>query len=485
MDTSPTCEADSVDDIRRRGVCVNDVGTQQEASDDTRQTRAARHGRGWSVEEISALREGVAQHGVGSWHVIQTSQPALSLRTAAQLGDKWRNIALQRRRTDLPPRKFALLREDHTLFRIRGRPIVFGKAAGGKGIGRVRLPRDAALRAASRPEIYANGEVTCRIYIREIVQKCRGASEPPAARKTKRTTVYVYEGSRSRMVPPPNAGKIAQRGIAWRPSVHFVRKEPLRVGRFAVQSLNPSRTTANSIEQGILTVACATSDTQGRSPSSSALIRERLLRRLQATSAPVPLFRDSVVGHEIVAASVAGDGPCVRGTTVAIGNMSGGNSGDLNAVDGLAAHAPVSASNVHMHAVADPLYEGGEGWEGAFEAEDEFDVDGNFIGDDGDDHDEYEDDDAVEDEDEDEGALAAAFMHGGDDVDILFATDDPFFLEGEDEDDGETHKSDSGEQLQSASADTLCNSSLGDHAFGRGHRHVRARLRRTSLARYL
>jgi len=49
----------------------------------------------WSKQEIDALTQGVALHGVGKWTVIKNCPiygPKLLGRTANSLGDKWYNM---------------------------------------------------------------------------------------------------------------------------------------------------------------------------------------------------------------------------------------------------------------------------------------------------------------------------------------------------------------------------------------------------------
>ena len=52
-----------------------------------------RGGRGWTAEEVNALRAGVCRHGEGNWAAIRNdAYLGLSSRSGVNLKDKWRNL---------------------------------------------------------------------------------------------------------------------------------------------------------------------------------------------------------------------------------------------------------------------------------------------------------------------------------------------------------------------------------------------------------
>ena len=53
-----------------------------------------RGGRGWTEEEVNALRAGVLRHGEGNWAAIRDDASLgrdLSIRSGGDLKDKWQN----------------------------------------------------------------------------------------------------------------------------------------------------------------------------------------------------------------------------------------------------------------------------------------------------------------------------------------------------------------------------------------------------------
>eukprot|EP01135_Chromosphaera_perkinsii_P004845 Nk52_evm9s299 gene=Nk52_evmTU9s299 len=152
-------------------------------------------------------------------------------RTAVDLKDKYRNLFDRRMRTDLPPKKYMLLNEDHSpMKRPSGSEIVIGAGGGGRGFGKVRSPGDAARKAAKRKELYKGNKHECIIYLREISRQ-KGPDDDK--KPTVPRIVKVYRG-RKKLVPAPDIERFKRYKHINKTQVEYLRDEPLKYGRFAL-----------------------------------------------------------------------------------------------------------------------------------------------------------------------------------------------------------------------------------------------------------
>ncbi|KJE94428.1 hypothetical protein CAOG_05071 [Capsaspora owczarzaki ATCC 30864] len=204
-----------------------------------------KHRNLWTTAEIAALKQGVEKLGVGKWTAIRNDprwSHILSRRTPQNLYDRYRVAGFRMRRQprEQPFRKFILLDADHKP--VMGgtakspAPVVYGRGAAGVGLGRVRHPRDAALKAAKRDDLYSPEEETCTIYLREVGNQCNQkfqSQDPLSALPMHYDVVYVFSGSRH-LIPAPKLERFANYSQVWTTRAQLIRREPLKYGRFAV-----------------------------------------------------------------------------------------------------------------------------------------------------------------------------------------------------------------------------------------------------------
>lgn len=130
-------------------------------------------------------------------------------RTDVDLKDKWRNLTNYQPYSSHGKRTFVLLDENHQAM-IRpdtGKPYRFSN----------RWPRDAALKAASKSELYEDARNTTTIYVREVDSDAiRDAAIPPI--------VHVYEGTRRQEVAPPHLNDLRICSV-WVSQVCKIREE--------------------------------------------------------------------------------------------------------------------------------------------------------------------------------------------------------------------------------------------------------------------
>eukprot|EP00126_Sphaerothecum_destruens_P008565 Sdes_comp20263_c0_seq1m13747 len=202
-------------------------------------------GRRFTPEEEAALLAGVRKHNkegqTSHWNaILREYEHIFRDRTGSDLKDKWRNMQRVRSRKDLPPRKYVLLYKDHKPVKTNsGKDVILGHGPGGSGLGRIRYPRDAALKAAKRSEIYETDSNETEVFIREVGNQCNqrkdyvfGAKREPPRHPT---TVYVYKATRKWVTPPPNVEKFKNYSKICVTKVKYLRQEKLKYGKFAVK----------------------------------------------------------------------------------------------------------------------------------------------------------------------------------------------------------------------------------------------------------
>lgn len=191
----------------------------------------------WSDAEIAALDAAINVHGT-NWAAIRDDKSVAidSRRTTVDIKDKWRNLIKIRNATTLPLRKYLVLDSVHRVLRCEtsGKPrILYG-----------RYPRDAALKAATRDDLYPSSTDTQTvIFIRELVSNRSlesGDDEDPVETKSVSVLpvydsinrnvnlatqpVHVYEARRTRVPAPEYLGNHGVTQV-WNASVRKTGEE--------------------------------------------------------------------------------------------------------------------------------------------------------------------------------------------------------------------------------------------------------------------
>ena len=177
--------------------------------------------RTWTPDELRRLEQGVKQYGEGNWSRIWHDAELefyRGPRTAIDLKDKWRNLHNYRPYSEHPLRSFIIVDANHRPMR---------NPSGQLRIFKNRWPRDAALKAASKDEMYPilNAQTnerapTTSIYVRELLsldQQPFDLSEP--IKSDQNVLVHVYRASRERQAPPRNLAKFENYRQIWVASV--------------------------------------------------------------------------------------------------------------------------------------------------------------------------------------------------------------------------------------------------------------------------
>lgn len=151
----------------------------------------------WDDWEVNQLRTGVEKYGIGKWALI-LRDPALFFipsRSAQQLKDKWRNLVDPVIHSERIIRKFILLDQSHLpIFSLNQTPHIYTN----------RLPRDAALKAATKDDFYVDNEFQSQIRIKE--------------HKADASVVHVYSIGR-RKIESPSIQKFSNNKFVWIPTV--------------------------------------------------------------------------------------------------------------------------------------------------------------------------------------------------------------------------------------------------------------------------
>lgn len=172
-----------------------------------RKTRVA-----WTDDEVDSLERGVEKYGK-QWSKIHCD-PALTFdttRTEIDLKDKWRNLKNYKEFSTLAKRTYTVLTPEHTLFLnpTTMNPYRFVN----------KWPRDAALKAATRPEMYDGDSSTCTIYIKEIPSE--NFRKHPAVP----VPVHVFECSRAWQQAPEHLNRLGKVQVITVPDARKVREE--------------------------------------------------------------------------------------------------------------------------------------------------------------------------------------------------------------------------------------------------------------------
>jgi hypothetical protein len=177
----------------------------------------------WTAEEQERLRRGVERHGEGAWAQIWNDATLgfrNGRRTQVDLKDKWRNCTAYRTYSQNPIRRFILVDAQH-------RPVL--TPAGQFHVYNNRWPRDAAMKAATKDEMYPVHPATgapvseTQIYLRELLasdSSARNSSMDPTL-----SVVHVYRGTRQRERPPTGVPKFANARQMWVARVEKVAEE--------------------------------------------------------------------------------------------------------------------------------------------------------------------------------------------------------------------------------------------------------------------
>lgn len=166
----------------------------------------------WSDEEVHSLERGVRKHGK-AWSkiIVDNDLTFNSTRSEIDLKDKWRNLKNYKEFSTLAKRTYMVLTAEHTPFLnpTTNNPYRFVN----------KWPRDAALKAASRPEMYQDDSSTCIIYIKEIL------SENYRAHPAVPVPVHVFECSRSWQQAPTHLNKLGKVSVVTVTDAKKIREE--------------------------------------------------------------------------------------------------------------------------------------------------------------------------------------------------------------------------------------------------------------------
>ena len=157
----------------------------------------------WDEWEVDQLRAGVKKFGVGKW-AFMLNDPSLFFipgRSSQQLKDKWRNLTNPIKYSERILKRFIFLNKDHSVkYSLNQTPHIYTN----------RLPRDAALKAATKDDFYLTDDFCSFVWIKED--------------NAEADDVHVFQICRQR-VDCPKIQKFTNLKSAWIPSVIKIRTE--------------------------------------------------------------------------------------------------------------------------------------------------------------------------------------------------------------------------------------------------------------------